>query len=64
MRQVVHFPKALREHTLTNMRDPLLALQQIQEALAMQEYDLAGDITGQRLDTAFHAAQRGWLKVN
>jgi hypothetical protein len=48
-RQVVHFPKALREHTLTNMRDHLLALQQIQAALSKQDYDLAGDIAEQRL---------------
>ena len=48
-RQAVHFPKALREHTLANMRDHLLALQEIQEALAKQEYDKAGDIAEQRL---------------
>lgn len=48
-RQTVHFPKALREHTLANMRDHLLALQQIQEALAREEYDKAGDIAEQRL---------------
>jgi hypothetical protein len=48
-RQVVHFPTKLREHTLTNMRDHLLALQQIQDALAKQEYDLASDIAEQRL---------------
>lgn len=48
-RQAVHFPKTLREHTLTNMRDHLLAFQQIQEALAKQDYDLAGDIAEQRL---------------
>lgn len=48
-RQAVYFPKMLREHTLTNMRDHLLALQEIQEALAKQEYDKAGDIAEQRL---------------
>jgi hypothetical protein len=48
-RQVVNFPKALREHTLANMRDHLLALQEIQEALAKQEYDRAGDIAERRL---------------
>jgi hypothetical protein len=48
-RRVVHFPKVLREHTLANMRDHLLTLQQIQEALAKQEYDRAGDIAEQRL---------------
>ena len=59
-RQAVHFPQALREHTLTNMRDHLLALQQIQEALAKQEYDRAGDIAEQRLgmtSLTLHGAQ-------
>lgn len=48
-RQAVTFPKTLREHTLANMRDHLLALQEIQEALAKQEYDRAGDIAEQRI---------------
>ena len=58
-RQVVRFPTQLREHTLANMRDHLLALQQIQEALAKQEYDQAGDIAEQRLgmsSLALHGA--------
>jgi hypothetical protein len=33
-REFVRFPDALREHTLANMRDHLLALQEIQSALA------------------------------
>jgi hypothetical protein len=48
-RQAVYFPKVLREHTLANMRDHLLALQEIQAALAQQEYDKAADIAEQRL---------------
>lgn len=48
-RQSVHFPKTLREHTLANMRDHLLALQEIQAALAQQEYDKAADIAEHRL---------------
>ena len=48
-RQVVNFPKELREHTLANMRDHLLALQEILDALAKQEYDRAGDIAERRL---------------
>jgi hypothetical protein len=48
-RQVVHFPQALREHILANMRDHLLALQQIQEALSTQDFDKAADIAEQRL---------------
>ena len=49
LRQAVKFPQVLREHTLANMRDHLLALQEIQEALAKQEYDRAGDIAEHRL---------------
>ncbi len=48
-RQAVGFPKALREHTLANMRDHLLALQEIQSALARADYDRAADIAEQRL---------------
>jgi len=48
-RQAVHFPKELREHTLVNMRDHLLALQQIQEALSTLDYNKAADIAEQRL---------------
>jgi hypothetical protein len=58
-RQVVHFPTRLRQHTLANMRDHLLTLQQIQEALAKQEFDQAGDIAEQRLgmsSLALHGA--------
>ncbi len=58
-RQAVRFPKALREHTLANMRDHLLALQEIQAALALQEYDKAADIAEQRLgmsSLALHGA--------
>ena len=32
-RQVVHFPEQVRIHTLANMRDHLLALQQIQDGV-------------------------------
>lgn len=58
-RQAVKFPKALREHTLANMRDHLLALQQIQESLARHEFDAAADIAEQRLgmsSLALHGA--------
>lgn len=58
-RQTVKFPKTLREHTLANMRDHLLALQEIQEALAKQEYDRAGDIAEHRIgmsSLALHGA--------
>lgn len=48
-RTFVQFPDALREHTLANMRDHLLALQEIQEALAHGKEDLASRIAEQRL---------------
>jgi len=48
-RQTVEFSQAMRDHTLANMRDHLLALQQIQVALSKEEYDQAGDIAEQRL---------------
>jgi hypothetical protein len=48
-RQLVPFPDALREHTLANMRDHLLALQEIQEALAGGKEDLAAQIAEKRL---------------
>lgn len=39
----------LREHTLANMRDHLLALQQIQSALAAGRFDEAADVSERRL---------------
>ena len=48
-RQFVHFPDELREHTLANMRDHLLALQEIQEALAQKQEDKAARIAEERL---------------
>jgi hypothetical protein len=48
-RTAVSFPAPLREHTLANMRDHLLALQEIQQALAAGAFDKAGVIAEQRL---------------
>lgn len=48
-RQFVHFPDELREHTLANMRDHLLALQEIQQALAQKQEDKAARIAEERL---------------
>ncbi len=48
-REVVVFPEPLREHTLANMRDHLLALQEIQEFLARGEFDRAAGTAEQRL---------------
>jgi len=45
----VRFPPQLRAHTLINMRDHLLALAQIQDALAAGAYDEAARIAEQRL---------------
>jgi hypothetical protein len=48
-RTVVHFPEQLRIHTLANMRDHLLALSEIQQALAQEEFERAGEIAERRL---------------
>ena len=48
-RTLVQFPEMLRIHMLANMRDHLLALSEIQEALAREEFDQAGAIAEQRL---------------
>ena len=48
-RQLVVFPQAMRQHTLANMRDHLLALQEIQLALSKEDYDKASGIAEQRL---------------
>jgi hypothetical protein len=48
-RMLVKFPEPMRIHMLANMRDHLLALQEIQEALARQQYDRAADTAEQRL---------------
>ncbi len=58
-RQPVRFPTPMREHTLANMRDHLLALQQIQEALARQQFDRAAEVAEGRLgmsSLALHGA--------
>jgi hypothetical protein len=48
-RQIIEFPREMKEHTLANMRDHLLALQEIQTALSREEYDRAADIAENRL---------------
>ena len=48
-RITVHFPEEFRLHTLTNMRDHLLALGEIQEALSREEYEKVGEIAERRL---------------
>ncbi len=48
-RQKVELPAAMREHMLGNMRDHLQALQEIQAALAGNEFGRAADIAEQRI---------------
>jgi hypothetical protein len=48
-RVLVHFPEHLRIHTLSNMRDHLLTLQEIQAALASGAFDKAATVAEQRL---------------
>ncbi|MGJ4926324.1 hypothetical protein ACQR1I_13450 [Bradyrhizobium sp. HKCCYLS2038] len=48
-RERVAFPPELTAHTLANMRDHLLALQQINDALAAGDMDEASRIAEQRL---------------
>jgi HAMP domain-containing protein len=45
----VAFPPELRQHTLTSMRDHLLALQEIQGALAKDAFDRAAEVAERRL---------------
>ncbi|HEX5629182.1 MAG TPA: hypothetical protein VFX72_06380 [Usitatibacteraceae bacterium] len=48
-RVAVAFPEPMRTHTLANMRDHLLALQEIQQALADGAYERAADVAEKRL---------------
>jgi hypothetical protein len=45
----VEYSPAMKEHTLTSMRDHLLAISQIQEAMGSGEYDKAAQIAETRL---------------
>ena len=48
-RSAVKFPAAMKQHTLSSMRDHLLAISQIQEALATGKYELAATTAEKRL---------------
>lgn len=48
-RQLVNFPPEMRQHTLMNMRDHLLALSEILSAMSGAKYALAAKIASQRL---------------
>ena len=49
MRVAVEYPPAMKEHMLTRMRDHLLAISQIQEAMGNDQYDKAAEIAEIRL---------------
>ena len=48
-RQLVKFPEPMRQHTITSMRDHLLALQEIEVALSKSDFDKAASIAETRL---------------
>ena len=48
-RQLVALPEPMRTHTLANMRDHLLALQEIDEALAKGDFTAASRIAEERI---------------
>jgi DNA-binding transcriptional MerR regulator len=48
-RELVKFPEPMRLHTIASMRDHLLSLQEIDEALSRNEFDKAATIAEQRL---------------
>jgi len=55
----VDFPAKLKEHTLSNMRDHLLAISEIQHHLGQGHFEIAGKIAEQRLgmsSLALHGA--------
>lgn len=59
-REFVKYPPQLVEHTLANMRDHLLALQEIQDHLGMGHFDVAAKIAESRLGMSslgLHGAQ-------
>ena len=48
-RQLVTFPEPMRVHTIANMRDHLLALQEIDMALSRNDFDQAAKVAEGRL---------------
>jgi hypothetical protein len=48
-RQLVSFPEPMRQHTMANMRDHLLALQEIDQALSKSDFDQAAKVAEERL---------------
>jgi len=56
-RQLVNFPPPMREHTLANMRDHLLALSEILGAMSAGKYAQAARIADARLGMASPSAE-------
>ncbi len=48
-RQLVKFPEPMRVHTIANMRDHLLTLQEIDVALSKNDFDKAASVAESRL---------------
>lgn len=48
-RVTADFPPVMQQHVLANMRDHLLAISQIQEAVGRGDYDKAADVAENRL---------------
>ena len=48
-RWMVEFPAMMQDHLLSNMRDHLLAIGEIQEAMGLGNYDKASQIAEERL---------------
>lgn len=48
-RELVQLPQPMRQHMLANMRDHLLALSEIQQALAGAQFERAAEIAEQRI---------------
>ena len=51
-RQTVELPDMMREHMLGNMRDHLLALEEITRHLASEKYDEASEIAENQIGRA------------
>ena len=49
IRQIVKLPDRMKEHMLSNMRDHLLAIEEITRNLADEQYDKAAEIAEKRL---------------
>jgi hypothetical protein len=48
-RELVKMPAPMQQHLLANMRDHLLAITEIQQALSAGEYDRAADVAEKRI---------------